>query len=90
MDRYWILLADWYDSHGEEHRECDYYFFDTAEEGLDFAYSLCHSKSAWEDAGKPYNLSLHNCKKGEPFPEGGGYYMAAWFELDKKIRDKNS
>ncbi len=87
MNTIWILLLDWFNEYGEETRECEYCFFTDVEQALDKAYKLCHSTKAWEKAGKPYNLSLHRRKEGESMPEGGTTYMAAWFQLDKKIRD---
>ncbi len=85
-DKLWIILVDWFKEEDGEFRLDDYYFYNTAEDALDFAYQLCHSKSAYETAGEPTDAYLFHCAYGEPFPEGGDLFDAAWFNLDSKFR----
>lgn len=87
LNTMWVLMMEWFDVEGKEYKPSKYYFFESAEKALDYAYDVCHFNDCYEKVGKPYDMYLFKCEPHEGLDEGGGYYQAAWFDLDKKIRN---
>lgn len=62
------------------------YFFDNAEDALDFAHDVSWKKSVYEEFGSPMGVFVFKIKNGKAYNlnEGFGHYQTAFWDLDKK------
>lgn len=84
------LVFDWYNEEMEdvpwfEQEERVFYFTD-AEKALNHVKSVVWNEAAYTASGSPLNAYLYRFDEGAEYNEPDMRYIAAWFDLDEKIR----
>lgn len=73
----------WYEEDEQEERV---YYFTNAEDALDFVKRVIRNEAAYVSMGSPTNAYLYKFCESIQYNEPDERYIAAWHEIDKKVR----
>lgn len=80
----WLTVEDedkpWYE---QEERV---YYCTNAEDALDFVDHVIWNESAYVAMGNPINAYLYKFSESQQYDERDCRYIAAWHDIDKKVR----
>jgi hypothetical protein len=84
------LVFDWYNEETEDlpwfEQKQTVVYFTNAEEALDYARDVAWNETSYQDMKCPLNAYLYKFDECNAHDEFDERYIAAWFDLDKKIR----
>ena len=84
------LEFDWWTVEDEDkplyEQEERVYYFTKAEDALDFVAHVIWNESAYVAMGNPINAYLYKFSESQQYDERDCRYIAAWHDIDKKVR----
>ena len=84
------LVFDWWTDEDEDtpwyEQEQRVYYFTRAEDALDFVDRVVWNEAAYVSMGSPTNAYLYKFSESIQYNEQDGRYIAAWNDIDKKVR----
>lgn len=84
------LVFDWWTDEDEDtpwyEQEQRVYYFTHADDALDFVDRVVWNEAAYVSMGSPTNAYLYKFSESIQYNEQDGRYIAAWNDIDKKVR----
>lgn len=83
----YAVTCKWFDEDLEDTiKPTTYYFFDSAEDALDFIDDINWDKETYIKCGEPMDVHLYKLEKHQAFNENSWLdqrYIAAWWDVNK-------
>lgn len=84
------VVFDWWTVEDEDkpwyEQEQRIYYFTHAEDALDLVDRVIWNEAAYVSMDSPINAYLYKFSESIQYNELDGRYIAAWYDIDKKVR----